>query len=71
MRVWSPPPCSSPTAGLCTTLRVLTSTIRAHNLNGAFRKVSNCRATHEAICADVKKASQRTADLKRKATEAH
>ena len=36
----------------------------------AFREVSNRRATHEAT-AEVKKASQRTADLKRKATEAH
>ena len=36
-----------------------------------FREVSNCRATHEAICAEVKKASLRTADLKRKAAEAH
>ena len=35
-------------------------------MNGTFREVSNCRATHEATCAEVKKASQRTADLKRK-----
>ena len=39
-------------------------------LNGAFREVSNCRATDEATCAEVKKASQRTADLKRKAAVA-
>ena len=36
-----------------------------------MREVGNPRAIHEAICAEVKKASQRTADLKRKATEAH
>ena len=29
-------------------------------LSGAFREVSNRRPTHEAICAEVKKASQRT-----------
>ena len=40
-------------------------------LSGAFREVRNRRATHEAVCAEVKKASQRTADLKRKTTEAH
>ena len=40
-------------------------------LNGAFREASNGRATHGATCAEVKKASQRTAELKRKATEAH
>ena len=34
-------------------------------------EVSNRPATHEAICAEVKKASHRTADLKRKATEAN
>ena len=31
VRVWAPPPRSSPIAGPCTTLRVLTSTIRAQN----------------------------------------
>ena len=39
-------------------------------LNEAFRQVSIRRATHEATCAKVKKASQRTSELKRKATEA-
>ena len=46
--------------------RALTSA----KLNGAFREVSNRRATHDATCAEVKKASQRTSELKRKATEA-
>ena len=41
------------------------------NLNGAFREVSNCRALHEATCVDLKKACQRTAELKRKAADAH
>ena len=40
-------------------------------LSGAFREISNRRADHEATCAEVKKVSQRTAELKRKATEAH
>ena len=47
---------------------------RAPNVNNTsakFREVSNRRATHEATCAEVKKASQRTADLKRKASEAN
>ena len=39
-------------------------------LNGAFREVSNRRATHEAVCAEVKRASQRTSECKRKAMEA-
>ena len=29
------------------------------HLNGAFREVSNCRALHEAACAELKKACQR------------
>ena len=41
------------------------------NLNGAFREVSNRRATHEAVCAEVKRACQRTSECKRKAMEAH
>ena len=40
-------------------------------LSAAFREVSNRRATHEATCVEVKKASQQTTDVKRKATEAH
>ena len=40
-------------------------------LSGAFREVSNRRATREATCAEVKKASQRTAELRRKASEAN
>ena len=35
-------------------------------LSGAFREVSNRRATHEATCAEGKKASQRAAELRRK-----
>ena len=35
-------------------------------LNGAFREVSNRRATHEAVRAEVKRASQRTSECKRK-----
>ena len=41
------------------------------NLKGAFREVNNCRALHEETCADLKKACQRTAELKRKADDAH
>ena len=39
-------------------------------LSGAFKEVSNRPATHEATCVDVKKANQRTIEVKRKATEA-
>ena len=37
-------------------------------MSGVLREVSDHRATHEAICADVKKG---TVDLEREATEAH
>ena len=40
-------------------------------LSGTFRESSNSRATREATCAEAKKASQRTFEVKRKATEAH
>ena len=40
-------------------------------LNGAFREVSNPRTTREVVCAEVNKASQRTSECKRKASEAH
>ena len=30
-------------------------TVASANLNGAFRELSNRRATHEATCAEVKK----------------
>ena len=41
------------------------------NLNGAFREVNKCRALHVEACADLKKACQRTTELKRQATDAH
>ena len=41
------------------------------HLNGTFREVGNCRAFHDAICVDLKNACQRTAELKRKADDAH
>ena len=41
------------------------------DFNGAFWEVTNCRALHEATCVDLKKACQRTVELKRKAAEAH
>ena len=44
--------------------------VTSAKLNGAFREVSNRRATHEAVRAEVK-ASQRTSECKRKAMEAH
>ena len=40
-------------------------------LCNAFREVCNRRAAHEEICVDVKKALQRTFEMKRKATELH
>ena len=48
----------------------------AHEATGvkpcnAFRKVSNRRAAHEALCVDAKKALHRTFEIKRKATEIH
>ena len=46
-------------------------TTRSANLDGAFRKVNCCRALHMEACAGLKKACQRTAKLKRKATDAH
>ena len=38
---------------------------------GAFTEVSNRRATHEAVCTEVKKVSQRISEFERKAVEAH
>ena len=40
-------------------------------LNGALREVDNCRALHEETCVDLKKACQSTAEIKRKANDAH
>ena len=69
--------------GIVTASQEFTSSWALHNaacenvnatsakLNGAFREVSNRRATHEAVCAEVKRASQRTSECKRKAMEAH
>ena len=45
--------------------------VASANLNGAFREVSNCPVLHEVTCVDLKKACQRTAELKRKAADAH
>ena len=41
------------------------------NLNGALREVNNLRVLHVETCADLKKACQRTDELKRKAHDAH
>ena len=41
------------------------------HLNTGFREVSNCRALHDVMCVDLKNACQRTAELKRKADDAH
>ena len=39
-------------------------------LSSAFREFSKRRATHEAICAEARRAWHKTFELKRKATEA-
>ena len=48
---------------------------RVRNLLGelewAFREVNYCRALHVEGGADLKKACQRTAEVKRRATDAH
>ena len=41
------------------------------HLNTAFREVSNCRALHDVTWVDLKRACQWTAELKRKADDAH
>ena len=38
--------------------------------SSSFRRICTRRAAHEAICAEARKAWQRTCDLKRKASEA-
>ena len=45
--------------------------VASANLNGTFREVSNCRALHEVTCVDLKKACQRTVELKRTADNAN
>ena len=40
------------------------------HLDTAFGKVSNCLALHDVTCADLKRACQRTAELKHKAGDA-
>ena len=69
--------------GIVTASKEFTSSWALHNaacenvnatsekLNGALREVSNRRRTHEAMCAEVKRASHRTSECKRKAMEAH
>ena len=43
----------------------------ANFLNGAFREVNKCRVLHVETGADLKKACQGTAELKRKGTDVH
>ena len=40
-------------------------------LNGAFREISNCRATHEAVCTEVKKRAKEPLSLNANTMDAH
>ena len=41
------------------------------SMDAAIRELNNCRALHDVACDELKEASQRTIELKRKADDAH